>query len=53
MPHYGKEKSLEKYNRIIEEYRDKHKMVTLCDDEALIIKNSNYKKCESIPVNTE
>jgi dipeptidase E len=53
MPHYGKEKYLEKYNRIIEEYRDKHKMVTLCDDEALIIKNSNYKKCESIPVNTE
>jgi dipeptidase E len=47
MPHYGKEKYLEKYNRIIKEYEGKYKMVTLRDDEALIITNNNYKLCKS------
>ncbi len=35
LPHYGKEKYLQKYNSIIEEYSSKFEIKTLKDDEAL------------------
>ena len=43
LPHYGKEKYLHLYGEVIDKYKDKYKLVTLRDNEAIVLKsNTEY-----------
>ncbi|MCX8074448.1 MAG: Type 1 glutamine amidotransferase-like domain-containing protein [Clostridia bacterium] len=41
LPHYGKEKYLHLYDDIINQYKDKYELVTLHDNEAIVLKSNN------------
>lgn len=44
LPHYGKEKYIEKYKKIMDTYQNKgYEMKTLTDQQAVIVEGSNYK----------
>lgn len=44
LPHYGKEKNIEKYQRIMDTYKDRgYKIETLTDQQAIIVQGNNYR----------
>ena len=44
LPHFGKEKYKAKYEKIIEQYKDKnYKIITLTDQEAILVEGEKYK----------
>ena len=47
LPHFGKEKYKSKYESIIREYSDKgYKLITLTDDQAVVVEGDEYKIVE-------
>jgi dipeptidase E len=47
LPHYGKEKYLQKYEKIIENFEEKYELITLTDEQAIVVEGDSYKVIES------
>jgi dipeptidase E len=47
LPHYGKEKYLQKYEKIIENFKEKYELITLTDEQAIVFEGDSYKVIES------
>lgn len=43
LPHYGNEKYLEKFNEIIQKYKE-YSIITLTDDELIIVEDNTHRK---------
>ncbi len=46
LPHYGKEKYLSRYQKIIDDYKDKFKLKTLTDDQAVWVEDNSVRVLE-------
>ncbi len=47
LPHYGKEKYANLYKKIMDEYGKKYKLITLTDEQAIIVDENGYKIVKS------
>lgn len=48
LPHYGKEKYIEKYKKIMDTYQNKgYEIITLTDQQAIIVEGSDYRIVET------
>ncbi len=48
LPHYGKEKYLDRYKNVMEEFKDKgFKLITLNDEQAIVVEGDKYQIIES------
>lgn len=48
LPHYGNEKHREKYQKIIDDFKNREfKLITLTDEQAIIVEGDNYQIVES------
>ncbi len=48
LPHYGKEKYLDKYKMVMKEFEDKgFKLITLNDEQAIVVEGDKYQIIES------
>jgi dipeptidase E len=48
LPHYGKEKYLDRYQKIKENYKDKgYEMKNLTDQQAIIVEDNKYRIVET------
>lgn len=43
LPHFGKEKYKPKFDRIAEEYKDKFKLVSITDEQSIIVRDNDWK----------
>jgi len=43
LPHSGKEKYLSKHNALVEEYKDRYKLILITDEQAIAVEDGEYK----------
>lgn len=48
VPHFDNEKYGERTKKIVEEYKDKFKLIPINDDQAILVEGENYKIVQSI-----
>ena len=48
LPHYGKEKYADLYKKIIAQYKDQYKLVTITDKQAILVDENGYQLVSSL-----